>query len=76
MATMTFVIPDESAARIAAAVCAASGHTPTSPQDAMQFTKDYVFNQLRQIVLEQEAEAAANAVMNNPSDPLVNAVLS
>lgn len=79
MATFTFTIPDNEAARIAQAVCQSQGHGPSSPEDAVEFTKEYVFRHLARIVIEQEAalaaQAARDAVWSNPDDPLAMALL-
>lgn len=75
MATVTVTIPDESAQRVATAICAIYGHEPTSPQDATDFVTDVVFKWLRDATIEWEAQQVAASMRENPDDPLISATL-
>ena len=80
MAQFIFEIPDAQAQRIALAVCAREGYTPTGIADATERTKQHVFKYLASLVIEQEANAAAVAaadqVRGNASDPLAAALFT
>jgi len=80
MAQFVLDIPDAQAARIATAVCARDGYTPTGIADATERTKQHVFRYLARIVIEQEAgtaaAAAADAVRGNADDPLAAALFT
>lgn len=75
MATVTITIPDEAAARVAAAVCGSHGYVPSSSQDATEYVKSVVFRWLRDTTIEWEATQAANAMRENANDPLIAATL-
>lgn len=74
--SVTVELPAVAAMRIATAVCARRGYGPTSPEDAVEFVKRTIFDQLRGETLEYEAGIAAqqarDAVYANPDDPLAN----
>lgn len=74
MARLTFEVPDTSAERMAAAVCARFGFDPESGKTPVEFTTEIVFNWLRDVTLSYEgdiaAEEARTAVLENPYDPL------
>ena len=76
--SVTVELPTEAAMRIATAVCARRGYGPASPEDAIEFVKQTIFDQLRQETLEYEASIAAqqarDAVYANPNDPLTYVV--
>lgn len=80
MAQFIFEISDQQAQRIALAVCARDGYTPTGIADATERTKQHVFRYLASVVIEQEANAAAVAaadtVRGNAADPLAAALFT
>lgn len=76
MATVCVTVPDDQAARIAAAVCGRDRYVPTSAQDGIEYVQAQVFVWLRGITLEYEAQRAQQAVLTNPDDPLVGAVIT
>lgn len=75
--SVTVELPAAAAMRIATAVCATNGYGPTSPEDAIEYVKQRIFDQLRQVTLDYEAaqaaQAASDAVYANPDDPLASA---
>lgn len=75
--SVTVELPAAAAMRIATAVCAVNGYGPTSPEDAVEYVKQTIFDQLRQVTLDYEAaqaaQAASDAVYANPDDPLAAA---
>lgn len=74
---MTVSLPASEAERIATAYCSRYGYGPIDFEDAMRFVKDHIFDQLRIITLQYEADIAAqaarDAVYTNPDDPLASA---
>lgn len=60
MASITLTFPDTVAPRIAAAM-EAEGWTPELGITRMEFTRDWLARQLKQVVIKHESEAAADA---------------
>lgn len=78
MATFTLDIPDGSVERITTAVCRSNGYGPIDADDAVEYTRQYVFKHLARITIEHDASiaasAAASAVRADPNDPLAVAL--
>lgn len=74
MAIFSLIIPDESVARITTAVSRSNGYGPLDADDAVEFTRQYVFKHLARITIEFEAaaaaSAAASAIRADANDPL------
>jgi hypothetical protein len=78
MAIFSLFIPDDSVYRITTAVCRSNGYGPLDADDAVEFTRQYVFKHLARVAIEFEAaaaaSAAASAVRADPTDPLAVAL--
>lgn len=76
MASMTVTIPDNQAARIVDAFAFQASATPTTLEEGMAIVQQAVFRYLRDQTLLYEAQQAREAVLTNPDDPLVDAVVT
>ena len=76
MATLCVTVPDESAARIVAAVAAGERAQIADMSDGVDLVRRVVFRWLTNATLEYEAQLAAQSVRTNPDDPLVSAVIT
>lgn len=74
MATLTITIPDAAVTRITTAVTGIMSYTPTDQQDANRFTRQWIYNQLRNATLRWEERQMQQQKQTDNTDPINNVV--
>lgn len=80
MFQFTVELPEAEAQRIATAICVTHGYSPELGIDPVEFTRRVVMRWLIEQTLSCESNVAATqaraAVLENPDDPLAQALLT
>ena len=76
MATVCVTVPDDQAIRIVQAFAAKDQLTFATMEEGVAVVQRAVFRYMADTTREYEARLAANAILTNPDDPLVNAMVT